>query len=802
MTLLAHLTMAQTAPGEPTASWSVNENRTLVWQDKPYIPVGVRWDGQPESLAAIKAAGIQDVIWEAAADGSGWETQVEALRSSGLNYFLDITSGAPEAPIYSVEPEGYRVGNLVGAFHFELKIPGATTALVILAANRDRSIRWQKRLAVVNDRLPVDDPRGPGSPHSLLIYPALRDKRTADFWEGFDLYRDKLLTAVKRQNFGPGFRGILNPLGNMTKFLASEPQFVPMSGVFQVEFETFLQQKYGAVATAQRAWSLSANDLQSFRDMSRLVPLWSGQRGVSYLWNPRDDQTIRADMNQSLVWADIREVIRTGAQRRFNRLVQSLKQIVSVPVLQEWHGWQGPYEAPDTELDGVTFTGEADSIVRLIDTASGPASTVARRSKRMVGVAADIALSETGQGPAVEAIQRELEGIGIRAFFFRTAQPAQYADIAAVAAKVAADGTAAEWRPQALFFPEGARDPAVPARLLGGLWWMPGPGNGDRIEFGAGISGYRYFDQATSVLVFWSETQPQKVRLRAVTPKELTFEALDGSDLQIKVKKNEIEMTLPTSPVIVRSPSEIPVPLTSYQETVAMLEGLLNKFGNRADASGNEIFFFRDSLKGYDRNPGGSFLTMRQQLERLIPKAAPYAWIEAESTTDTTFGSAPAVPGSSNGKCLSIRTRLAPTATGYYARYPILSGTAGQHEVWVAGRIPSPMRESTQLIVNGQTLTAKSGPVSLYGQGLGWYSFGTATLPANGATVQVVCGTELGAELELDVIMLSPTPFVPQGPRMPVAWLKQALAATPAKGKGSGAGGTVPPTPAPAVRRS
>jgi len=799
--LLALALSGQDIVAQP-ATWSINRNHSIIWNGQPWLPVGVRIAGTPENVAATAAAGITDAIVELPADGSGWGPTIEALRTHGVRYMVAISSGTPTTHVVAVEPEGYRLANVQGAFKHTFNIPGAESAFVILASNRDRSVRWEKTLPVVDGVLTVEDPRGPGSMHTLLIYPVVKDMRTADHWESFDQYRDRLLGALKSNDLGPGFRGIVNPMGTISRFTPTKPEYVPISPMFQIELESFLTQKYGSFTTALKAWGLGTNDLQNFRDLSRLVPLWSGDRGVDILWNPSTKRTYRSDLRTSSAWRDIGEVLQSSSYRRYNRLTQAIKQVVNCPVIQDWNGWTGPYEIDDTELNGVAFSTSDRGIIPLIDDASRPISTIMRHRSPMVAFATDVRMTG-GEGRVTAEISRsELEGIGARGWFYRCRNAEDLQEVGTLAKALAAEESASEWHPEALFYPEAARDPAVPARILGGLWWLPAPGGGDRLDFGPEIQGYRYFDGVRNFLVIWATETPIKVKFRVQNPKDILFEQLDGTPVEIKSKKSEIELVLPTTPIIMKAPKEIPVPVLAYERTVALVDALIQKFGNRIDTAGNEIYYFRDAVQAYERNPGGGFTQLQQQLDRLLIKASPYSWMEAETTIESNFGMIAPIDGISGNKMLSIRTRLAPPAKGYYAKFNANAMMAGPQDVWVAGRIPEGMRPSVQVMAGSQVATIQQGPVSFYGPGFGWYRLGTLNLTVGRNEVVLMCGTPEGAEMDIDLVLTTPPGFNPAGPRLPQEWLVALLKADPVKPeRGLRGGGMPPPTPVPARRK-
>src|SRR5690349_8134367 len=80
-----------------TGAWSVNANNTLLWGGGPYIPIGLRVDGSPESIKAALDAGATDLIVELPANGAGWDEALALLNPSGARWFLAVSSAAPAA---------------------------------------------------------------------------------------------------------------------------------------------------------------------------------------------------------------------------------------------------------------------------------------------------------------------------------------------------------------------------------------------------------------------------------------------------------------------------------------------------------------------------------------------------------------------------------------------------------------------------------------------------------------------------------------------------------------------------------
>jgi hypothetical protein len=179
-----------------------------------------------------------------------------------------------------------------------------------------------------------------------------------------------------------------------------------------------------------------------------------------------------------------------------------------------------------------------------------------------------------------------------------------------------------------------------------------------------------------------------------------------------------------------------------------------------------ERLFFNDNIRSYDQNPGGSLMGMRQQVLKAGFKVGDFTWIEAERPADTNFSESARLAGASGGQSLVLRTPLAPGPGGYFATYPLLAKTNEQQEVWIAARIPAERMKDVTVRVNDQVLRIGDEPVGRFGAGFAWYRVGTTRL-ANGQNTLQVRIENGGSEIAIDVILLSPRPFRPNGAMPP-----------------------------------
>lgn len=747
----------------PPAEWQVNPHQTLLWQGSPYLPVGIRVDPGAADFPALRRAGVQDVVVELPASGAGWSETLAALESNGLRYMIAIDSIAPPARGVAVEPQTYRLTGITATRTVEFSIPGATEAFVVLAGRRDGSIERTQRVQARDGRFSFEVRPPNDLDHVLLVYPVTLSAGYVDTWEVLDAHRDKLLRALRTGPLGPGLRGILNPLGQAVR-LGSDRGFVPSSPTFRHELRMHLESKYGSPVTAMRSWALSAPTIDTFDVLSRLVPLWSGTRGVGLLWDPETGETFLCDMRRSTVWQDIEVVLGAAQSRRFQRLVSAIKQVADVPVLQEWAGWAASYEQPDPALDGIGARTVGTSPSEIADSAGRAASSVLRWLRRgwMPATHVDLRGAEDAVS-ALPAVLDDLTSLGARGWFVRSDDPAVWAAVGQENARRSPDLSLAGWSPTGLFFPESAANPAATMRLPGNLWWLPSPADGNRIDLGSEIFAYRIEDRGTIRTVMWTRGPSRRVLLRLADPRKARLTTIDGSNPNTTLARNGLTATIGELPLLIEGTDEIPVPQTSIDELVFRFSEVANQASGRNISFLEEATAFRDALNGLDRNPGGAFAQARIAYERVANRIAPFLWIEAEAARETNFSEARRLAGSSNGTVLTARSGLTGFAESFFAEYAAPVRQPGEHEVWVAARMLGGPGASLRVTIGGQVMRAEGRPVGNYGPGFGWFRMGVVRLDSRTVEIRVDAEARDGAEVSVDAMLLHPGPVTPNG---------------------------------------
>lgn len=770
---------SQSEPG-----FRVTPQRSLEIAGQPYVPVGLKIKPTPEAVAQAKEAGITDVLVELPLDIDAWKAAIQLLEQSHMRYVIGINALAPSAEVVAVEPQSYRVSGLKGDLKVDLEIPGATKAYAILASEQTGALIWQGVVPIENGRFKLERSNGFDGPCVLVLYPVLKDQRMTDYWEGFDSYRDQLLAVLKEAKPGPGFSALLNPIGQIAKGFSADDTAIPTSEMFRVEMETYLRQKYGTPEMAAASWSMSASSLDTFAELARSVPLWQGSRGIDYLWNVEDGRTSGAE-RRTQIWDDYRAVTFSSAMRRLNRLIEAIKAETGRPVIQDWTGWGGPYEDREATLDAVGFRVDASTMGEVIDQSARPLSSSIRRGKSTACIATEISIGSGELAPTVGSALRQMENLGVKGWFFNADTPEEIAAVGEAAKLYRDSENIARNEPNVIFFPEAALNPAVAGRLPGGYVWLPAPGSGERLDLGEGLEGYRYSDGRRTTIAFWATTRPLRLKMRMASPTVPNFTVLDGSDLALVAKGQELEITVPTSPILLDNDLDLPVSISAFEASQVAIAYLIDTFGLLVDFTGTEYVKLGAYNNSFQRAPAATFIAVRDQLRTLLVRAAPYTWLEGELPTETNFGDIRQVPGASGGSALMLDSKIA-TLRPYSAHYTIKNRLGGKHEVWIAARLNDEAKAALQVQVGGTEMRIQGKPVSPYGPGFAWYKCGEITLPQGQTVLTITAPPEALIACDIDLVMVSPGEFTPNGPYPPNAWLWNAVnQARPPEGRGS-----------------
>jgi len=759
--VLGALLVPQTAP-----NWGIDAGKRLIWAGEPFVPIGARITADPSAVEGASQAGVRDLLVEMPGGFSHWVPTLEALAKSPGTYMLQSNGMAPAGSGYIIEPESYRLIDVSGTTKLRATIPSAKHVLVVVASQRDGTVRSTTVVETPAGELDTTvNPNNPGE-HVALIYPLVSDLRIPDAWAGLDDLRDTFLAESARWPKMPGLRGIVNPIGALPHFPDGTSRVVPTSKRFQIEFAESLRERYTSVPRLELAWTLPSGQIKTFEAAARLVPLWSERRGVPILWDPQTNLTYKVDRRQSTAWKDIQDSYLGSLRRRYSNVVNRFSEALGVPVFQDWNGWNGPYASESAQLTGLGIRLETGSYQSMLEGAARALSSMRRWNNPGVLIATDIGLPTEGDAnqTITTAIGASAE-LGVRGWYLRANSAEALKFVADLSNAKSSLLPSTNSLPQYLLFPEAAHNPAFPMKIQPGLFWLPSPESGSRIDYGRLFSGYQYSGREGTFYALWSNGPKRKVKLMVPNPKEVKLKLASGPAITPKVNKDHLVFELGTEPVLITEAKDVPVPDEAATETMAEFAEIEKMIPKEMRTMVDEAVFFRQAAQSYKNSPSISFGQMRVQLRRLKRTAAPVNWIEGEQSRTSTFSDVQPVTGASGGEAMALLTRITPTDGFFRASWAIAPRREGLQNLWVSVKgsgISDLIAETLD-----QELRATSLGVSPYGDGFAWYNFGKLNLPARQIELQLRVQAPFQGQLWIDALMIAPDGVTPSGIDIP-----------------------------------
>lgn len=736
------------------------------------MPLGWRVSATQDTIRAVASTGRLDCILDM--PPAGWPELISAAESSGLRYLLSRDAEAPRAPGFVVKPERFRLDGISRRGRIELTLPHAVSVYYVLATEEGSAISKRGWAPIQSGKITIQvDQAYVSEKFSLVLFPKYAYSDYTDFWERFDSSRDDLLKLLQHANLGAGLRGIVNPLGRVTKWTPVSGGFVPDSELFRIEFQNYLETKYRDVSSLNRAWRVRSFDLVDFPRASKLVALFSGNRGIESLWEPASDTLFAVDMKTSAYWADVRAAIDIAAARRTDRLANALQRVANVPVIYEWSGWSPLFDSRIHSGDGVGIRSVGAGSAATEMAAGGASSAIAWRNRGWL-VATEISPGN-GAVPDARTLAQSVihcADLGAKAWFVRMLPGSDHATLSGLEAETSANSHLVDRGRRVLFYPENARFPADTMQLPGGIWWLPTPFAGNRIDIGTGYEGYRLVSPFGNSFVLWRSDAPKRVKLRFLDPSRANIMNYDGSQPDIKASKDGLELTVGTMPIIITGTDDLPVP----QDALDALNADYRTLSAKARTAGIDVadsrFLFEDSSRRLSSNPGPAYNSMVENLRKIEKAVGPFVWTEAEKPDETNFAFAPSNAGASGGRILAVDTPFMHTEGSFYAAYVVrVKPAANELDLWIAARIPTPLRKLVQIELRGRDPIPLSDlSVASYGDGFSW--FNVSRLQLNSGSHRITIRVLPGAadyDLSLDVVLLAPPGFRPSGLKLPPA---------------------------------
>jgi len=347
-------------------SWRVNQAHTLIWDNKPYLPVGGMicspyvWDPTENGLRNAKAQfdmlkqkGIIDLYFNFGGPGSlpveHLQQLTDYLDQIGMRYGVEIAEGPGSGPGYIVEGNGPKVEHIDKSGTYGVDAGDAIGGIYILVDESTGDVLKSGQANVREKQGPSGKNNESGQPEaakkkelqvnvecpagkSLCLYFTLQVNGGAPyFWDGgYEKYRDYIVNHYSKVKFGRGFRFIVDPLFNE---LFISHNFLPSSPQYSREFSQWLIKRYKNIDSLRKAWAV---EVTGFDEASRLIPLRvlkvkNAETGV--LYDPADGKTYLSNTAKSQAWYDYIEFSGDNMTRYINMVCNELKKVVDVPIV-------------------------------------------------------------------------------------------------------------------------------------------------------------------------------------------------------------------------------------------------------------------------------------------------------------------------------------------------------------------------------------------------------------------------------------------------------------------------------------
>lgn len=803
-----------------THRWYINGAHTLVWDDKPYVPVGGRFvakswaatatdaDYQADvaALETLAKSGVTDIYVQAASGGltgvkpANIQRLVDYLDDNGFSYGVSINDGPREPLIgYVVRPGAHRQIVPPGGGELTFTVPNAASGLFFTVGSTGGEVREFGEARVSGDslRVAVKDEINPlalgsGTVATVAILVPERIFTTGDnlqmrnLWDGFDPYRDTLITLFAQVKFGKGFRFVCDPLPANLALTDAFGKVIPTSDAFRTEWAAYLGTKYRSLQNVIAAWGIQDPLVTSFDDVARLLPLWYGGKGIAQFHDTVSKKRLRAAWDRSAFWDDLSAFKRESVRGYMNDLAVTLKRTVAdVPVVYRngaGAGWNELFDdLPATQgFDGMGIV------------ATGRGSEAAARSGAYTFAQA-IAAPKTMWLPALSVAETApvkpfadktslsgtfdwLREAGAKGFFVNLSPAApeqtdwlkQYATVLdSTGMRTRLESVGASQAPDAVFYPRREQTDLVPTVLsTGGGWWLPTNRAGQVYDFGSAGRAYGIEEpNAGFVYYLWNPAGTRKITLnvpKTATDGKTANRVAWSANAQGELKKQKLTLTIGAEPVRLLNYPVIPVPQEAYPEARVETDALAKaaKTAKSVDAgryalNATQIYYKKD-------NPLPGVQEILALLARMRFEKRNYFWYDVEYAPAHSFDEIGSLPGASGNRVLRVDERLdnAPAV----AQIKLNFGEEAVRDVWlsVSPNALISLRLDGRPLMTVATIPTTAG--GLYANGsLIWTRFGTATIPKGEHILEIRAD---GSAL-VDALLLSRDPFNPDGANPP-----------------------------------
>lgn len=823
--------------------WRINDAQALIWDGSPYLPVGgvfqarswrsdateEDWASDLAALRVLKERGVTDLYVQPARAGltavppGRVQRLLDSLDREGFTYGISINDGPREPLIgYVVRPGAFRQAGVAGGALVRFPITNLGSSLYFIARAGTTELVQSGEATRVADGARVVVPQIPGDLIVFLvpekIYLPDEGLGLPNLWDGFDRYRDALLSLFAQVKLGKGFRFFVDPLPPDLALREESSRLIPSGMRFAAEWSAWLERRYRHVDALHSRWAMPERNLSSVSAAAHLLPLWSGDKGVGAFYNKAEPgKTFPVDAARSHFWSDL-ETFKTESVRGYmNTLADVLKrEVADVPVVYRWTGYsplfsqitsQGGFDGLGIEAygrgselvtrsAGYAYAQAAQAPKTLWLPVTGTRDTRTTTATAVPGTTAPVPpATEPPTGPVAAAAGYPsraslfsdldwLREIGAKGFFVNGLRvvgapsgassgragvslvdtPEQLNWLRDYKTMLAATSGLADDQPRnrVVFYPR-SQGPGSLKALAGNRWWLPTDQPAATFDFGPVGRAYALATEQGIVYYLWNPRGPRQIRLRLPkTPKGVPPPAILVS-VPATERKGVLTLTIGPEPVSIRNLPSPPVPMETVPELLKEAESLLALARKQSRPEGT--YFLPQIAALRERHKNDDSLVTVEKIQTLLhalrTALRPYGWLEAEGASQHSFDESRERPGASDGRVLMVGARPAEN-TPPVATYPLSVKEAGTYDLWVAASPDAPLA----FRLNGQPVATGGPPQTsgaVYADGLIWTRIGQVVLSKGGHTLEM----QANGPAIVDTLLIIRGPFSPDGPNPP-----------------------------------
>lgn len=362
--------------------WYVNQNKALIWDGKPFIPMGgmilssllkgykpgdaafnkTLWAKDLAAYKLIREKGVQDVYINPVVSGSNiptwlWQFYLDQLEEFGFVYGVQVNRHLGEADARGIsayfprarkEIEQFKVNNINSDRTVSITIP--TTIIrrspepvgglfVVVNNETGKPVQAGTATAVpagegkmkLSARVRLPD----SSFHTVYFTPLMRfgGAHMLNFWDNEEALAKSFHAFAQRLEPGPGLRFFVDPGVNESHW-EEGPRIT--SPVWNAKFAAWLSEKYGSIDALNHVWQTTPA-VPDFETAAAIIPVCSVNADETpsnrlVFVDPRHDSIYELPA-KGIAWDDYLDYVLVAFNRYNNQMADWLKAEIDVPVI-------------------------------------------------------------------------------------------------------------------------------------------------------------------------------------------------------------------------------------------------------------------------------------------------------------------------------------------------------------------------------------------------------------------------------------------------------------------------------------